>query len=99
MGGQVQVHTILGQGSTFSFTVCLRLAQPGKESGVDRDSGMCADSGSPMLPGLRILVADDNDVNQRLTKALLERQGHQVRVVGSGQDALAAPASQPIYAP
>jgi signal transduction histidine kinase/DNA-binding response OmpR family regulator len=37
-----------------------------------------------------ILVADDNQVNQRLVKGILERQGHDVVLVGNGHDALEA---------
>jgi CheY-like chemotaxis protein len=37
---------------------------------------------------LRILLADDNAVNQLLTSRLLERQGHQVVVCRNGREAL-----------
>jgi signal transduction histidine kinase/CheY-like chemotaxis protein/HPt (histidine-containing phosphotransfer) domain-containing protein len=39
---------------------------------------------------LRILLAEDNAVNQRLAVKLLEKQGHQVVVAGNGKEALAA---------
>ena len=39
---------------------------------------------------LRILVAEDNLVNQRLATRLLEKRGHHVAVAGNGQQALAA---------
>jgi CheY-like chemotaxis protein len=38
---------------------------------------------------LRILLAEDNPVNQRLARKLLERRGHQVSVAGNGREALA----------
>jgi signal transduction histidine kinase/CheY-like chemotaxis protein/HPt (histidine-containing phosphotransfer) domain-containing protein len=41
-------------------------------------------------PGARILVAEDNTVNQKLVVRLLEKRGHQVEVVGTGKEALAA---------
>jgi CheY-like chemotaxis protein len=39
---------------------------------------------------LRILVAEDNAVNQKIILRLLERQGHSVAVVGDGKQALSA---------
>jgi two-component system sensor histidine kinase/response regulator len=39
---------------------------------------------------LRILVAEDNALNQQVVQYLLERQGHRVRLVGDGRTTLAA---------
>ena len=47
------------------------------------------------LRALRILLAEDSLVNQKLAVALLETHGHAVTVVGNGRDALAAVESQP----
>jgi PAS domain S-box-containing protein len=41
-------------------------------------------------PALRLLLAEDNAVNQRLAVSLLEKRGHHVVVVGNGKDAIAA---------
>ncbi len=41
------------------------------------------------LPPLRILVVEDNSVNQLLAQALLEKKGHQVELAGNGREALA----------
>jgi signal transduction histidine kinase/CheY-like chemotaxis protein len=50
--------------------------------------------GTAPVPPLRILLAEDNEVNQRLAVKLLERRGHQVTVCGNGQEALEALARQ-----
>jgi PAS domain S-box-containing protein len=47
------------------------------------------DSAAPAV-SLRILLAEDNLVNQRLAMRLLEKRGHQVTVAGDGQAAVAA---------
>jgi len=38
----------------------------------------------------RVLVAEDNIINQKLLTRLLERAGHEVRLAGNGREALAA---------
>jgi len=45
--------------------------------------------------GLRVLVAEDNPVNQRLVTRLLERRGHETVLVDNGRAALAALAAAP----
>jgi signal transduction histidine kinase/CheY-like chemotaxis protein/HPt (histidine-containing phosphotransfer) domain-containing protein len=97
MGGQVRAQSVLGQGSTFSFTACLRRAYRAERSVADRDEGAGGAAGGPSTPRLRILLADDNEVNQRIGVGLLGQQGHEVHVVGTGRDALTALASGPPF--
>ncbi|HXE91617.1 MAG TPA: response regulator [Terriglobales bacterium] len=49
----------------------------------------------PVRKGLRILLAEDNPVNQRLAVKLLEKQGHRVAVAATGREALAAVEREP----
>jgi CheY-like chemotaxis protein/HPt (histidine-containing phosphotransfer) domain-containing protein len=44
---------------------------------------------------LRVLVAEDNEVNQLVARRIFEKLGHQVTVVGTGRDALSAVQSRP----
>jgi CheY-like chemotaxis protein len=53
--------------------------------------GAASDASKP----LRVLVAEDNPVNQRLAEALLVRRGHEVVLVGNGREAIAACAAGP----
>jgi signal transduction histidine kinase/CheY-like chemotaxis protein/HPt (histidine-containing phosphotransfer) domain-containing protein len=58
------------------------------------------DPGETSVPSrrLRILLAEDNAVNQMLATILLEKQGHTVVVAGNGKEALAALDQQPFDA-
>jgi signal transduction histidine kinase/DNA-binding response OmpR family regulator len=49
---------------------------------------------SPLPPGLRVLLAEDNVVNQRLAVRLLEKEGHRVHVVDNGAAAVEAVARE-----
>lgn len=51
---------------------------------------MSSQASMPPLTGLRILLAEDNKVNQALATRLLAKHGHQVAVAGNGREALAA---------
>lgn len=50
---------------------------------------------APPLAGLRILLAEDNKVNQALATRLLAKHGHHITVAGDGRQALAAIEKQP----
>jgi len=58
-----------------------------------RDSNLL--SAPPSGRRLRVLVAEDNLVNQKLAARLLEKRGHRVVVVSNGREALAAWHAQP----
>src|SRR5512147_1895263 len=44
----------------------------------------------PKIPHLRILVVDDDELNRRMMKILLTREGHQVDLAANGMEALDA---------
>jgi signal transduction histidine kinase/CheY-like chemotaxis protein len=46
--------------------------------------------------GVRILVAEDNPVNQRVAARLLEKKGHRVIVVSTGREVLSAIEGEPV---
>ena len=67
-----------------TLTGAVRAAPTGGEGG-----GAVA-PGAPVCGGVRVLLAEDNPVNQKLAARLLERLGAAVRVVGNGREALDA---------
>ena len=86
MGGRISVQSEPGVGSCFSVDLPLALSElPARTGGA----GDPAPQPSPAdAQPLRILVAEDNAVNQLLIKALLDHVGHYCDVVGNGLEAL-----------
>src|SRR6185312_3124780 len=73
-------------GSAFSFSIPLVAAAAPLAAAGDSPSGMPERTGG----GLSILVAEDNPINQRLIRRLLEMRGHRVTICSSGIEVLTA---------
>ena len=102
MGGQIGVESTVGVGTLFWFELPLQQSEP---QGVDlvqelADNVRLSASAVEMrvgvaatvhkMHGARILVAEDNPTNQRVTQLILESGGHVATIVDNGEAALDA---------
>ena len=100
MGGTMGLTSTVGVGSTFWFELPLPLSEP---VGIDlteefaTSSRLTSAAGAlaaqqptkvTKIRGARVLVAEDNLTNQRVTQLILESGGHRATIVGNGELAL-----------
>jgi two-component system, sensor histidine kinase len=80
MGGKLQLDSEPGKGSRFFFQLPMP-AVPAPDSAARGNNPPAAVA----LPRLRILVAEDNAINQRVIDSLLRRQGWTAILAGNGK--------------
>jgi two-component system sensor histidine kinase RpfC len=102
MGGTMGLTSSVGVGSTFWFELPLPLSEP---TGVDLTEELATSdrltsaagalavqqpANVTKIRGARVLVAEDNSTNQRVTQLILESGGHRATIVANGELALDA---------
>lgn len=90
MHGEIHVKSKQGVGTTFTVKLPLRIAEVTPEKKLETS---CTERD---LQGIRVLMAEDNDLNAEIAITLLEEKGMQVTRAIDGQDVIdqfrAAPA-------
>jgi PAS domain S-box-containing protein len=89
MGGRLALDSAPGQGSRFHFELELPVARSDDLPGLPRIAAgpPAAPDGPPQpLAGLRLLVVEDNPVNQQVAQELLAAQGAEVVLAGDGAE-------------
>jgi signal transduction histidine kinase/CheY-like chemotaxis protein len=93
MGGRIGFDSREGRGSRFWVTVPLRAAEPGAVA-VAWEPSRKRSRGRGRYH-VRVLVAEDNSINQRVVARMLENLGYTTRVVSDGKQALLAHSRSP----
>ncbi len=88
MGGEIWVESEEGKGSTFSFTVTMQKSDADKIIEHSKNSEQVMQQVLKRLRAKRVLLVEDNEMNQELAIGLLESKGMAVVLACNGEEAL-----------
>ena len=87
-GSDIHLETEIGQGSIFSFDLDYQIVQ--KENPLDTTNFQPVPLNTAVLKGKNILIVEDNQINQMVTKKILEKDGAFCTIAENGQEAVDA---------
>ena len=91
MHGRIWIDSVVGRGSTFHFSALFARASHAQVvQPPPPEPDLATTSSRASRRPLRILLAEDNAINQRVVSGMLASGGHQVVVVDNGHQAVAA---------
>lgn len=95
MGGDIEVDSAPGEGSTFSFEACFGIASTVSASLLPapepiRQTSEAARRMAKTLAGARVLLVEDNPINREVAQELLRRNGLVVDIATNGREAVDA---------
>jgi CheY-like chemotaxis protein len=84
LGGKIKLESEVGKGSSFSFDLSFKIGneQTIVEKSVDHDESILKDK--------KVLLIEDNKINQMITKRMVENKGMVCEVIDNGEDAIEA---------
>ncbi|AZZ36345.1 hypothetical protein CIK05_05920 [Bdellovibrio sp. qaytius] len=85
MGGEIGVNSTEKVGSEFWFTITFPIVPFLKDANLVK-----IDFKNTVQKKWRILIAEDNTVNQMIVKSMLQKPGHTLTIVANGQEAIDA---------
>lgn len=85
MGGEINAISLPGQGSSFTVAIPFKLADEETACQFCRQSQVTVED---QVITSRVLVVEDNLINQLVARTVLEKQGHKVTLVANGKEAL-----------
>jgi len=88
MKGTIKVNSKIGEGTTFSLSLPLAIANVSKEHSNKAGHHTSKPELVPSLTNMNILLVEDNSINQMIAKTMIEKLGHTVIVADNGLKAV-----------
>ena len=88
MDGTIHVESEPDKGSVFTCTLPLLLPDPNVHPLPDSSRHSASASFENKAAAPRVLLVEDNEINQMVVSDMLERKGYRIDVAGDGQEAL-----------
>ena len=85
LGGHIKLKSVVGEGSTFSFNLEFQIS-PEQESQMEKKSMIKYNANK--LINKKILLVEDNKINQMITKKMLDNKGIICEIIDNGEDAI-----------
>lgn len=83
MGGEINVESIKGEGTTFVVSIPLQI-----DNSFIKKEKIINDVSEDSIEGMNILLVEDNELNMEVVKFLLNEEGANVTVAWNGNEAL-----------
>lgn len=87
MNGNIKVESRLNEGTRFRVTLFLKLGTDKEDEAVEEETQQASPADS-FKPGIRILLAEDNDLNREIVQELLSLSGFEITSAVNGQEAV-----------
>ena len=85
LGGHIKLKSVVGEGSSFSFQLEFQIS-PEQESQMEKKSMIKYNANK--LINKKILLVEDNKINQMITKKMLDNKGIICEIIDNGEDAI-----------